>query len=58
LGEVTATTWSMAVDFFFTVRPWRLTSSGSWAVAWLTRFWTLTVLMSGSVPSAKDTLSV
>jgi hypothetical protein len=48
----------MADDFFLTVTPWRLTSSGSCGMARETRFWTLTVLMSGSVPTAKLTVSV
>ena len=51
-------TWRMAEDFFLTVRPWRRTSSGSFGSASETRFCTLTVLMSGSVPTAKLMLSV
>ena len=50
-------TCNRALDCFCTVTPVRLTSSGSWAVAWLTRVWTLTVLRSGSVPKAKETVS-
>src|SRR5918994_3234749 len=47
-------TWSRADETFWVVRPCRVTSSGSWGSARLTRFCTLTVLMSGSVPSEGD----
>ena len=42
----------------FTTMPSRLTASGSWASAWLTRFCVLTCMMSTSVPTSKYTLSV
>ena len=47
-----------AADFLRMTRPWRCTSCGRSGVASCARFWTFTVLMSGSVPSAKVTLSV
>ena len=51
-------TCSSAADFLRMVRPVRDTSWGSCGVARLARFCTLTVLMSGSVPSANVTLRV
>ena len=48
---------SSAEDFFFTVTPWRCTSGGSCASATWTRLLTLTVLMSGLVPSSNDAVS-
>src|SRR5690606_19909421 len=43
-------------DFFCVVTPWRRTSSGSRASAWLTRFCTRTVASSASVPGRKVTV--
>jgi hypothetical protein len=40
-----------------TVTPRRWTSAGSSEIAWLTRLLTLTVAMSGLVPTAKLMLS-
>ena len=48
---------SSAEDRFRTVRPCRCTSSGSCAIAVWTRVLTFAVLMSGSEPRAKLTLS-
>ena len=48
---------SSAEDCFFTVTPCFRTSSGSFDSATCTRLLTLTVLMSGSVPSSNDTFS-
>ena len=45
-------------DCLRTVTPARCTSCGSRASAAWTRLLTLTVLMSGLVPSVNDTLSV
>ena len=39
-------------DFFLTFTPCFWTSSGSWEVAWATRFWTSTWAVSRSVPSS------
>ncbi len=47
----------MAEERFCTVTPLRCTSAGSLASAVCTRLLTLTVLMSGSVPMSKDTVS-
>ena len=49
---------SSADDFFFTLTPCARASCGSFASASATRFCTLTVLMSGAVPTAKLTFSV
>ena len=46
----------MAEDRFCTVTPLRCTSSGSFGSAACTRLLTLTVLMSGLVPSSKLTV--
>ena len=48
---------SSADDCFLTVTPCLRTSSGSFDSATCTRLLTLTVLMSGSVPSSNDTFS-
>ena len=48
----------IADDFFLTVMPWRDTSCGSLESAICTRLLTLTVLISGSVPSSKEAVSV
>jgi hypothetical protein len=48
---------SSAADFLRMTSPWRCTSCGSSGVASCARFCTFTVLMSGSVPSAKVTVS-
>ena len=53
-----ATTCNRPDDCFFTLTPVWLTSCGSPGVASDTRFCTLTVAMSGSVPTAKVTLRV
>jgi hypothetical protein len=53
-GEYSEITPSNAEDCFFTVTPWRFTSSGNFANATCTRLLTLTVLMSGFVPSSND----
>ena len=45
-------------DFFFTVTPCRCTSSGRLDSATCTRLLTLTVLMSGLVPSSNEAVSV
>jgi hypothetical protein len=45
-------------DFLSTVTPCCTTDCGSCAMAWLTRFCTLTWLMSVSVPGLKKTLIV
>ena len=45
---------SSAEDFFLTVTPCCCTSGGSLASATCTRLLTLTVLMSGSVPSSNE----
>jgi hypothetical protein len=50
--------WTMAVDFFLVVTPWRLTSSGSFGLAIATRFCTRTWAMSRLVPTSKLTVSV
>jgi len=57
LGELTAMTCSSADDCFLVVTPSRCTSGGSRASTWLTRLVTLTVLRSGSEPTAKLTES-
>ena len=46
----------MLDDCFSTVTPCCTTVCGSSEVAWLTRFWTLTWLMSGSLPGVNTTL--
>src|SRR3546814_1594113 len=43
-------------DCFCVVTPWRRTSSGNRASAWLTRFCTRTVASSASVPGRKVTV--
>jgi len=57
-GEFSTTTWRSAADFLRMTKPVRVTSAGSCGVASDARFCTFTVLMSGSVPSEKVTLSV
>ena len=47
-----------AWERFSTVTPCLLTTSGSLACAWLTRFCTFTWAMSGSVPGSKVTVRV
>ena len=49
---------SSADDFFLTVTPWRWTSCGRLDSATWTRLLTLTVLMSGLVPSSNEAVSV
>lgn len=44
-------------DCFCVVTPWRRTSSGRRACAWLTRFCTCTCAWSGSVPGLKVTVT-
>ena len=46
----------MLDDFFSTVTPCCDTTCGMSGSAWLTRFWTLTWLMSGSLPGLNTTL--
>src|SRR3546814_10151364 len=56
LGEVRCTTIRKVGDCFCVVTPWRRTSSGNRASAWLTRFCTRTVASSASVPGRKVTV--
>jgi hypothetical protein len=56
LGERNTTTWRIADDCFSTFTPFCCTSDGNEGIARCTRFWTLTVLVSGSVPTANDTV--
>ncbi len=46
----------MLEDFFSTVTPCWDTTWGISGSAWLTRFWTLTWLMSGLLPGLNTTL--
>ncbi len=55
-GENTDSTIIRLEDFFSTVMPCCWTTCGIWGSAWLTRFWTLTWLMSGSLPGVKTTV--
>ena len=55
LGDSMLTINVMLVDFFLTVTPCFLTSSGSVGSASLTRFCTSTFAMSTSVPTSKVT---
>jgi hypothetical protein len=56
-GETSESNSSGNASFFFTVTPWRFTSSGSTAWASDTRFCASTFAMSRSVPTSKDTSS-